>query len=342
MRFGIYIHLKEGEQKNMSYNKLADEQINVVHNPNAKEFEVKLSDSSAEKAYLSYELVGNTIDLQHTYVPNQYRGKGVAQKLVESALDYIQNTPSIQHILPSCSYVAKHLQAKAPQYSHMTTIRLKIPPNLYSPWKYLYKQRSKKAMDPPAPLTPFEQKLYDHYKVIYDTQFQSLKQIFSKEVQLLSTKSRFAQLQLRAEEREFRHLLKLVQSENDRLLDVRLEDERLELEEEMKIKNQVISVLGTRAEQKLADIEAEVKRMKLESKSHINPNDLDLEIERMLNEKHDYDYSINLQGTKKLKGGQTIDEQQQMFDGRKLIKDAPYELEPKQVERKAPGSSKYE
>ena len=33
-------------------------------------------------AYLTYELNGDTIDFQHTYVPSNYRGKGLAEKLV--------------------------------------------------------------------------------------------------------------------------------------------------------------------------------------------------------------------------------------------------------------------
>jgi len=33
-------------------------------------------------AYLTYELKGDTIDFQHTFVPSKYRGHGIAEKLV--------------------------------------------------------------------------------------------------------------------------------------------------------------------------------------------------------------------------------------------------------------------
>jgi hypothetical protein len=50
----------------------------------------------------------------------------------------------------------------------MTTIRLKLPSNLYRPWKPLYLQRSKKQQDPSTPHTLLEQQLYDHAKVKFD------------------------------------------------------------------------------------------------------------------------------------------------------------------------------
>ena len=93
----------------------------------------------------------------------------------------------------------------------MTTIRLKLPPNLYRPWKPLFRQRSKKQKDPPAPYTPLEQQIFDNAKVKFDQRVQILRAIFAKERQSLSTKSRFAELQLKAEETEFRQLLQSVQ-----------------------------------------------------------------------------------------------------------------------------------
>jgi hypothetical protein len=92
----------------------------------------------------------------------------------------------------------------------MTTIRLKLPANLYRPWKPLYRQRSKKQKDPPAPYTPLEQQLYDHAKIKFDQRVNILRAIFAKESQSLSTKSRFAQLQLKAEEQEFKQLINMV------------------------------------------------------------------------------------------------------------------------------------
>ena len=58
----------------------------------------------------------------------------------------------------------------------------------------------------------------------------------------------------------------------------------------------------------------------------------------MLNEKHDYNFSIDLAGTKRTVGGKEIVEQDQP----NLVSIAPHELEPKTVARKPPGASKYE
>jgi len=74
----------------------------VTHDANKRQFQIQLDDSSSAKgelsnsflrfnqqrsqsilAYLTYELNGDTIDFQHTYVPSEYRGQGIAEKLVQ-------------------------------------------------------------------------------------------------------------------------------------------------------------------------------------------------------------------------------------------------------------------
>ncbi|UJR07610.1 hypothetical protein I4U23_011899 [Adineta vaga] len=90
--------------------------MDVIHDEKKQEFKIDLDKSSSDKAYLTYEIKGDTIDFQHTYVPPNYRGKGLAEKLVLSALDYVEKEKSIQKITPSCSYVAKFL-THVPQYA---------------------------------------------------------------------------------------------------------------------------------------------------------------------------------------------------------------------------------
>ncbi|CAF1224327.1 unnamed protein product [Adineta steineri] len=220
----------------------------------------------------------------------------------------------------------------------MTTIRLKLPSNLYRPWKPLYRQRSKKQKDPPAPYTPLEQQIYDHAKIKFDQRVEILRSIFTKESQSLSTKSRFAQLQLKAEEQEFKQLINMVKQENERLFAMRREDERRALEEEEGIRSQVLNVLSEKQFNKHLNIEEEVKQMKKESRSWINPNQLSNEIERMLNEKYDYNYSIDLAGIKRTQLGKEIVEDTKP----NLVSMSPFESESKNVARKPPGASKYE
>ncbi|MFB6258805.1 MAG: GNAT family N-acetyltransferase [Flavobacteriales bacterium] len=69
-------------------------------------------------AFLAYEKQGRVIDLYSTYVPEAFRGKGIAGKLVEEALNYARKNGYM--VLPSCPYVAayiehhqEHLQLKA-------------------------------------------------------------------------------------------------------------------------------------------------------------------------------------------------------------------------------------
>ncbi|CAF2767822.1 unnamed protein product [Rotaria sp. Silwood2] len=220
----------------------------------------------------------------------------------------------------------------------MTTIRLKLPSNLYRPWKPLYHQRSKKQKDPPAPYTPLEQQLYDHAKIKFDQRVNILRSIFAKEGQSLSTKSRFAQLQLKAEEQEFKQLINMVKQENERLLTMRRNDERLALEEEENIRSQILNILSEKQFNEHINIEEEVKQIKTESRSWVNPNDLIREIERMLNEKHDYNFSIDLAGIKRTHLGKEIVDQNKT----NLVSMSPFEFEPKNVARKPPGASKYE
>jgi hypothetical protein len=126
--------------------------------------------------------------------------------------------------------------------------------------------------------------------------------------------------------------------ENERLLAMRREDERLAQEEEEKIRSQVLNILSEKQFHEHQNIEEEVKQMKKESRSWINPNDLSREIERMLNEKHDYNYSIDLAGIKRTQTGKEISDEHKPD----LVSISPFELEPKNVTRKPPGASKYE
>ena len=122
------------------------------------------------------------------------------------------------------------------------------------------------------------------------------------------------------------------------MLAIRREDERVALEEEERIRSNVLNLLSEKEFQRQVNVEDEVKQVKSESRSWINPKDLTREIERMLNEKHDYNYSIDLSGVKRTAGGKEIVE----HDKPSLVSISPLELEPKNVARKPPGASKYE
>lgn len=88
-------------------------QIEVVHNPRQQRFEVRIQ---GEVALLSYTREGGPVVFDHTYVPQAFRGKGVAAALVRAAL----NEAREQHwqIIPACSYVAAFIE-RHPEFASL-------------------------------------------------------------------------------------------------------------------------------------------------------------------------------------------------------------------------------
>ena len=72
----------------------------------------KFEDGS--KAWLRYSIKNNEMYLLETYTPPQHRGKGVASKLVEKAIEIAKNRNL--KIVPICSYTIyyfmKHTEAR--------------------------------------------------------------------------------------------------------------------------------------------------------------------------------------------------------------------------------------
>lgn len=81
--------------------------IAIVHQPDQQRFVGYLNHSTAE-AQLTYQLLGdNRINFNYSYVPPEFRGKGVAKRLVMDGLNWARAQGySLQ---ASCSYVAQFL-----------------------------------------------------------------------------------------------------------------------------------------------------------------------------------------------------------------------------------------
>jgi len=60
------------------------------------------------ESHLEYSSLSSVLNLNHTYVPNELRGKGIAGKIVKAALTYAEENNL--KIIPSCSYVADYIQ----------------------------------------------------------------------------------------------------------------------------------------------------------------------------------------------------------------------------------------
>ncbi|CAI4231167.1 unnamed protein product [Auanema sp. JU1783] len=84
--------------------------LRVQHSLKSKEFFVKLA--TGNKAYLQYqELPGKILDFQHTFTPDEGRGKGLAKLLVSEGFKYAaENKFKVE---PTCTYVLKYVNEMA-------------------------------------------------------------------------------------------------------------------------------------------------------------------------------------------------------------------------------------
>uniref|UniRef100_A0A7R9YET2 N-acetyltransferase domain-containing protein n=1 Tax=Pinguiococcus pyrenoidosus TaxID=172671 RepID=A0A7R9YET2_9STRA len=76
--------------------------------------------SEGPEAFVEYEMdsgedSGSIMDITHTFVPPEYRGKGVAGVLCQAAFEYCrENSLTVR---PSCSYVSSRFVPKHPEFA---------------------------------------------------------------------------------------------------------------------------------------------------------------------------------------------------------------------------------
>lgn len=87
--------------------------LSIIHNLSENRFEYRTVDTVA---FCEYKVVGNVWYFSHTLVPDSMRGQGVAARLVETALNYVDE----QHgrVVPKCSYMADYIKKK-PNFAHL-------------------------------------------------------------------------------------------------------------------------------------------------------------------------------------------------------------------------------
>ena len=79
--------------------------VEVRHNAAEHRFEVALE---GKLAVADYVLRDGEMVMTHTYVPPEFRGKGIAEKVVRAALVYAQEKGL--KVVPACSYVELFIQ----------------------------------------------------------------------------------------------------------------------------------------------------------------------------------------------------------------------------------------
>jgi hypothetical protein len=78
----------------------------VVHDEAAQEFTIDLEGDQAELAYAKPE--DKVLDFQHTFVPENFRGEGMADKLIKTGLEYAQDND--YKVIASCPAVAAYVR----------------------------------------------------------------------------------------------------------------------------------------------------------------------------------------------------------------------------------------
>ena len=86
----------------------------IRHEPDARRFS---ADVGGKTAYITYrELDPQLLDLDHTYVPQERRGGGIASQLTVRALEYARERGF--RVVPSCPFVAAYIE-RHPEYREL-------------------------------------------------------------------------------------------------------------------------------------------------------------------------------------------------------------------------------
>jgi predicted GNAT family acetyltransferase len=85
--------------------------LKIVHDEAARRFCAALE---GYEACLMYRRAGNTLDLYHTYVPEVFRGRGIAEQLCKTAFEYAKTNRLT--VIPSCSYISGAYLKRHPEY----------------------------------------------------------------------------------------------------------------------------------------------------------------------------------------------------------------------------------
>jgi len=88
-------------------------QIKIEHNEDNKRFETQIEGVTA---YISYQLKDHVINFDHTIVPAELGGRGIASSLVKHALAFARQNNL--KVIASCSFVDSYIN-KHPEYQDL-------------------------------------------------------------------------------------------------------------------------------------------------------------------------------------------------------------------------------
>lgn len=93
---------------------LSIENLEVTHNEKENRFEAWID---GQLAKLDYTMDGSTIIMTHVGVHPDHRGRGVAGKVTQAALEYAKEKSL--RVIPMCPYVGAYIR-RNPQYMNLT------------------------------------------------------------------------------------------------------------------------------------------------------------------------------------------------------------------------------
>lgn len=97
----------------------ATQDLPIINNTEAQRFEAQLG---AEQAVANYHLKNDIIIFTHTEVPEVMEGKGVAGRLIKTALDAAR--AEHYQVVPLCPFVAAYIR-RHPEYRDLVMPRFR-------------------------------------------------------------------------------------------------------------------------------------------------------------------------------------------------------------------------
>jgi hypothetical protein len=85
----------------------------VIHEKENERFVIY---SEGNEVYVEYSMIGNDINLYHTYTNPALRGKGLAAHVVRAAFEFAKENNL--KVIPTCSYVQSFI-AKNDEYKEL-------------------------------------------------------------------------------------------------------------------------------------------------------------------------------------------------------------------------------
>ena len=89
--------------------------LSVTHDPAAQRFVAAIQ---GQEAFLAYRRQGGTLDLYHTFVPEAFRGRGIAERLCQAAFEFARAKQLT--VIPSCPYISGAYLKRHAEYESLT------------------------------------------------------------------------------------------------------------------------------------------------------------------------------------------------------------------------------